>query len=107
VPPAWRRGDPRAVEAMEELSRALSLGLVTLANAFNPDEIVLGGAMRPVLELVIDTLQEKLAREVVPGMLVPKVSLSRLGEMHCAIGAAAIAHHEASDISHVGLATFG
>jgi N-acetylglucosamine repressor len=107
VPPAWRRGDPRAVEAMEELSRALSLGLVTLANAFNPDEIVLGGAMRPVLELVIDTLQEKLAREAVPGMLVPKVSLSRLGEMHCAIGAAAIAHHEASDISHVGLATFG
>ena len=107
VPPAWKRGDPRAVRAVDEIVSALSLGLVTLTNAFNPDEIVLGGAMGPVLELVIGTLQERLERDVVPGMLVPRISLSRLGDLHCAIGAAAIAHHEASDISHVGLATFG
>lgn len=107
LPEAWRRGEPRALEAVALLAGALSPGLATLANAFNPDEIILGGVMWPVLDLMVGDLQSSLEREVVPGLLVPKVSLSRLGDMHCAIGAAAIAHHEASDISHVGLATFG
>ena len=104
IPDEWRNGQSAAIAAVNALADPLSIGLATLSNAFNPSEIVLGGAMSPVLELILEDLQKRVAEAVVPGMPAPRLSLSRLGDMQCAIGAAAIAHHEASDISHVSSA---
>ncbi len=97
------RGDTAAAQAVGKIADALERGLVTLTNIFNPQVIVLGGMMRPVIEQCLSRLQAHVAAAVVPGMLVPDIRLSHLGDMECAIGAATLAHHDAVDISHLEL----
>jgi N-acetylglucosamine repressor len=98
---AAQAGDRTAGEAMDELAGHLILGLTCLVNIFNPSTIVLGGAMRPVLEARIAALTSAVGMAVVPGMARPQIRLSTLGEMECAIGAATIAHHQALDVSNI------
>lgn len=97
---AARLGDPSARAAIASLARHLGLGLVTLANVFNPSVIVLGGIMRPVIELCLDKLRTNVAERIVPGALVPDIRMSALGIFECAVGAAAVAHHHSFDIAN-------
>jgi predicted NBD/HSP70 family sugar kinase len=42
---AARAGEPRAIEAVDEISRWMGVGLRAVINVFNPEVIVLGGSM--------------------------------------------------------------
>ncbi|MDP1730842.1 MAG: ROK family protein [Devosia sp.] len=97
--------DPEARKAVDELSAHLAKGLINITNIFNPSEIVLGGAMLPILAEVCEAMKQPLRRGIIPGMTVPTLTVSRLGEFECAIGAAATAHHEEFDLSNLDLST--
>jgi N-acetylglucosamine repressor len=98
------QGDKRAEAAANKLLKYLSIGLVNLTNLFNPSDIVLGGDMLPVLEIGLQTLRTRLNQDIVPGMLMPSVTLSSIGEYECAVGAAALAHQQGYDIAGLRLA---
>lgn len=98
-------GDPGAERAVATLAGYLTEGLVDIANVFDPDEVVLGGAMLPILDAVIERVAPPLGRRMVPGMTLPRFTVSRIGAFECAIGAAALAHHEAFDLSNLDLRT--
>jgi predicted NBD/HSP70 family sugar kinase len=96
-------GDPAAKKAIQSLLDHLSLGIVSLVNIFNPSTIMLGGAIQPILKPRLDDIRGTVARGIVPGITIPDVRVSPLGEFECAIGAACLAHHNAFDISKVDL----
>ena len=99
------QGDPEAARAVAELADHLARGLINITNIFNPGEIVLGGGMRPILPDVCDAMRPTIKQGIIPGMNVPALTVSRLGEFECAIGAAATAHHEEFDLSNLDLRT--
>lgn len=98
---AASKGEPGAKQAIRSITRHLVTGLVSLTNVFNPNEIVLGGIMRPIMEDQADELRRGLRAGIVPGMAMPRLSLSLTGEFECAVGAAAIAHHKSFDLYNV------
>jgi len=99
-----RRGDAAARSAVRKLAHYLAIGMVNLTNLFNPSDIVLGGTLRPVLELSLDTLRQQVAAGIVSGVKPPAIVLSQSDLFECAIGAAAIAHHEQFDTTALSLA---
>jgi predicted NBD/HSP70 family sugar kinase len=98
------RSDVAASRAIETICHHLATGIQTLVNTFNPSTVILGGAMSPVVQAGLDQLRAKVTKGIVPGMKVPELRLSGLGEFECAIGAATLAHHRAFDISAIDVA---
>ncbi|MCS6759478.1 MAG: ROK family protein [Candidatus Devosia euplotis] len=96
-------GDPAAGLAIARLAEHLAHGLVDITNILNPDEVVIGGAMTPVLDAVLDRARVLLAAGIVQGMSMPTLTISRIGTFECAIGAAALAHHEAFGLTNLDL----
>lgn len=96
-------GDETAGAAVATLSSHLARGLVDLTNLLNPTSIVFGGSMLPLLDAIVDKAAGTLAAEIVPGMPVPRLMVSRIGPFECAIGAAAMAHHDEFDITNIDL----
>ena len=80
---------------------------MSLVNIFNPSTVFLGGAMRPVIKLGLVGIRNTIATGIVPGMTMPDIRLSTLGEFECAIGVATIAHHQAFDVSNIELTSKG
>ncbi|MET3898116.1 N-acetylglucosamine repressor [Devosia sp. UYZn731] len=83
--------------AMTTYLAHLSLGLADLVNSLNPDAILLGGMLAPLLRPNVERLAAGVAANVVPGLTVPPIGFSRLGVFECAIGAAALAHQASLD----------
>jgi len=100
-------GDAKAIAAVNQLAKHLATGLVNLTNIFNPSDIVLGGALRPVLAHCLEQLGETVAARIVAGVQPPNLALSRDDAFECAIGAAAIAHHGQYDSSALSLTGTG
>lgn len=94
-------GDPAAIASVTDLAGWLTLGVVSLSNIFNPSMVFLGGALGPVLSLIIEDLRGDVAAGIVPGLPAPEVRLFSLEPYECAIGVAAIAHQRCFDISRV------
>ena len=105
VAKAFSEGGTAALRATESLAAHLSMGLASLVNVFNPSQVILGGAMRPVLECCLADIQADVARRIIPGTRMPDIQISHLGAFECAIGAACVAHHKAFDISNVEIGT--
>ncbi|WP_119254853.1 ROK family transcriptional regulator [Shinella zoogloeoides] len=97
----FNSGDPTAMASVADLAGWLSLAIVSLANIFNPSTVFLGGALGPVLSLIIEGLRRDVAAGIVPGLPAPEVRLFSLEPYECAIGVAAIAHQRCFDSSRV------
>jgi predicted NBD/HSP70 family sugar kinase len=97
-------GDAATLAALRRLDTYLAIGMINLTNIFNPSDIVLGGALRPILELGRDRLRRAVADGIVAGIVPPAITLSNEDAFECAIGAAAIAHHEQFDETAISLA---
>lgn len=101
VAKAEKAGEVRARETVGSITHYLVQGLVSLTNIFNPNEIVLGGLMRPLFAPHMAAISQGVRAGIVPGMGVPALKLSAGQEFECAIGAASIAHHESFDVSNI------
>ena len=97
-------GNPSALAATAHFTHYLALGLISATNIFNPNSIIVGGLMRPIIEFVLDDLRHAVASGIMPGIPAPTIDLSRNGEYECAIGVAALAHQAEFDEARIGLA---
>lgn len=76
---SYHEGDSHAEQVIERMQEMNSLAVAKIVNMFNPEKIVLGGAValnHP--EVVVDPLQEKVEEESVNE--VPEIEVCDLGE---------------------------
>lgn len=91
---AARGGDPRAREILDDTAYALGMGLVSLANAFGPEVIVIGGGFgEAACDLLIPRAQAVVHAEAMRPMNAVPVKPAELGGEAGMIGAAEIARH--------------
>jgi glucokinase len=91
---AARGGDARAQSILDDTAFALGMGLVSLANAFGPEVIVIGGGFgEAACDLLIPRAQEVLRAEAMRPMNAAPVKPAELGGEAGMIGAAEIARH--------------
>lgn len=86
------RGDAVALEALAETGLVLGYGLGNLINIFNPELIVLGGAMGSAFTHLQETMKEGVTTTVLP-QLAERVAIeaTAFGAEAIVIGAAALA----------------
>jgi glucokinase len=90
---AAREGDDDALELMDRFAWWVAQGLGNLADAFDPDTIVVGGGLLVAADLFLDRARELFTELVLAGDVRPGVSIvpAVLGEKAGAIGAALVA----------------
>jgi len=90
---AAREGDPEALELMNRYAWWVAQGLANLADAFDPDMIVVGGGMLESADLFLDRTREVFPDLVLAGPDRPAVDIvpATLGERAGAMGAALVA----------------
>jgi N-acetylglucosamine repressor len=86
-------GDPIVLGFLDQVALAFGLVLNQLSCAFNPEKIILAGAITVFGELFRQRLEQTL-QAYAPPAGVPLVVNSQLGQFNGAIGAAALAVHE-------------
>jgi glucokinase len=84
-------GDKLAREVVAEAGRHLGVALVSLANIFDPDVIVIGGGVSVVGDLLLEPAREELRSRALDPMNKTPVKLAELGGDAGMIGAAAMA----------------
>ncbi|HTL71550.1 MAG TPA: ROK family protein, partial [Candidatus Eisenbacteria bacterium] len=92
---AAKKGDPVAVNVVEEAATRLGLKVAYLTNFFNPEVVVLGGGVEKGGELVLNVVRravKQLVMEEASGIV--KIILSRLGEDAVAYGAVCLVTQE-------------
>lgn len=87
-------GDAAATQVLADAGRMLGVGLASLANAFNPDVIVIGGGAAAAGELLLGPAREELSRRALgPSRGVPVVP-AHFGNEAGMLGAAVMALEE-------------
>lgn len=98
VAQAAARGDPLSLRVVEGAGEALGAGLVSLANAFDPAVIVLGGGVIEGLPRIAEIAERVLRdRAIEPIRERVKVRRSALGSLAVAVGAAVYAADRAGN----------
>ncbi len=96
VTAAAAAGDQGACEVLAELAWWLALGLANLANAFDPEVVVLGGGLAGAGEVLFEPLREAFTRLVEAGsQREVRIVPAALGPAAGAIGAGLLAAREA------------
>jgi glucokinase len=83
--------DKAALKAIEATGKYLGFGLVTLANALDPDMIVIGGGLASLGDLLLDPARQILKEKALPGPATCKVETASLGKDASIVGAATLA----------------
>ena len=93
VAAAAREGDPVACAAMGELGRWLGDGLALVADAFDPELVVIGGGVSASAPLFLDEAREHYAATVTGAGHRPlaRIRTAQLGEAAAVVGAAELA----------------
>ena len=93
VAAAAREGDPVACAAMGELARWLGDGLALVADAFDPELVVIGGGVSASAPLFLDEAREHYAATVTGAGHRPlaRIRTAQLGEAAAVVGAAELA----------------
>jgi len=87
-----RAGDSTALAALEHVARWLGLGLAGLVNLLNPEVVVLGGSLAPILELGAASIEAQLDRHAMAGPRgMVTLRTPGLGDDSSLIGAAELA----------------
>jgi glucokinase len=85
-------GDPAALAAIEVIGRRLGVGLASIANALNPEVIVIGGGVIAAGELLLGPAREELAARALPPIAeAVRIEPARFGAESGALGAALLA----------------
>lgn len=93
VAAAAREGDSEALGLMDRFAWWVAQGLANLADAFDPETIVVGGGLLESADLFLDRTRELFPELVLAGARRPPVTIvpAALGERAGAIGAALVA----------------
>jgi glucokinase-like ROK family protein len=88
---AAESGDPLAKGALGEISVQLGIGIANLVNIFNPEMVVLGGALSLASPFLLPVINETVREHALarPGEIV-EVSASAHGADTCVMGAVAL-----------------
>ena len=99
VTAAAAEADPGAVDVFERFAWWLAMGLANLANALDPEVIVIGGGLVEAGDLLLEPTRRQLGRLIEAGSLRPEVRVlpAGLGEHAGAVGAALLALEAAGD----------
>jgi len=93
---AAAQGDALARALVEETGTALGVGLAAIANALNPELLILGGGVVEGLPGLVEIAERELGRRALAAALQPlKVVRSKLGADAGVIGSALFAHETA------------
>jgi glucokinase len=85
-------GDPAALAAIEVIGRRLGVGLASIANALNPEVIVIGGGVIAAGELLLGPAREELAARALPPIAeAVRIEPARFGAESGVLGAALLA----------------
>lgn len=85
------KGDKICFNALEEVGRNLGAGIADLANIFNPQMIVIGGAFSSGREILLPILEETISHETLDAVKEDlKIVFSEHGADACVLGAIAI-----------------
>jgi glucokinase len=84
-------GDETARGVLELIGRRIGVGLSSLANAFDPDVIVIGGGAIAAGDLLVEPARAELAARALPPMNRTAVAAAALGPDAGMIGAATMA----------------
>jgi glucokinase len=87
---AIKKQDKLAAKAIEITGRYLGFGLVTLANALDPDLIVIGGGMSQLGDRLLSPARKVLKERALTGPAKCKVVKASLGSRASIVGAAAL-----------------
>ena len=92
---AAQDGDPDALALFDELGRNLGIGIASVVNAFEPEQVVIGGGLSRAAELFIDRAREEAAARALPTLFAnASISIARAGAEAGVIGAAVLAAQE-------------
>lgn len=85
------QGDQICRSALEEVGKNLGTGIADLANIFNPQMVVIGGAFSYGREILLPVLEETLSTETLPAVRKDlRVIFSEHGADACVLGAIAV-----------------
>jgi len=85
------QGDPICRSAMEEVGKYLGLGIADLANIFNPEMVIIGGAFSSGREILLPVLEAIVSTETLPAIKNElRVVFSEHGADACVLGAIAV-----------------
>jgi glucokinase-like ROK family protein len=88
---AARLGDSVALEALQKVGEYLGVGVVNLINIFNPELIVLGGALSLASEFLLPTIEDTVGKKALkPPCENVQFAASAHGEDACVMGAVAL-----------------
>jgi glucokinase-like ROK family protein len=85
------KGDQLCRSAMEEVGKYLGTGIADLANIFNPQMVVIGGAFSYGREIILPVLEKTISIETLPAVKEElRVVFSEHGTDACVLGAIAV-----------------
>jgi glucokinase-like ROK family protein len=88
---AAEAGDQVVLEALEETGAAIGLGVANLINTFNPEMVVVGGAMNIVGDYLLPAINEVISKRVLSeAQPQTQIVLSTFGPAASVMGAAAL-----------------
>jgi len=85
------QGDQLCRSALEEVGKYLGTGIADLANIFNPEMVVIGGAFSYGREILLPILEDTLSTETLPAVKKDlRIIFSEHGADACVLGAIAV-----------------
>jgi glucokinase-like ROK family protein len=88
---AARSGDSVALEALQKVGEYLGIGVVNLINIFNPELIVLGGALSLANEFLLPAIENTVCESALkPSCEGVRFAASAHGENACVMGSVAL-----------------
>lgn len=88
---AAQSGDAVALNALQQVARWLGIGIANLVNTFNPELIVIGGALARASAILIPVIETTVRENALQEPLeTVKIAISAFGPEACIVGAAAI-----------------
>jgi predicted NBD/HSP70 family sugar kinase len=88
---AARQGDSVALEALQDAGEYLGMGVVNLINIFNPELIVLGGALSLANEFLMPVIEDTVCESALkPSCEAIRFAASAHGADACVMGAVAL-----------------
>ncbi|MDR2392301.1 MAG: ROK family protein [Planctomycetota bacterium] len=94
---AYRKGDPVAVETLDELAHYLGIGIANYISIFGPDLVVIGGGVFESLgKELLPKVRESARLRVFPAASFKdtRICLTKMGDNAVALGAMALARRQ-------------